>query len=318
MRVLSILAVLLLAAYVFGPREHVDWTVDFRAEDLGQNLDAYLETNEGRIPNLIAGAEKEIIWAAETGRKTDLAIVYIHGFSATKREIWPVPQRLSEALGANVFMTRLTGHGRTGEALAGARANDWINDTVEALEIGRRLGERVVVIGVSTGGTLATLLAADAGAARHVAGLVLLSPNFGLQRAGASLLTKPFARTLVPLIAGETVGWTPQNAEEGRWWTTSYPTVALLPMAALVAQTRALEVERIPVPLFVVYSPEDTVVSPEATLGIVKRWGGRTETWAIQPAPGIDTSNHVLTGDILSPATVDETVARLTTWIGGL
>ena len=65
------------------------------------------------------GLQKEIVWAnPATKTKTPLAIVYIHGFSASKGEVRPLPDKVASALGANLFFTRLTGHGEDGAAMA--------------------------------------------------------------------------------------------------------------------------------------------------------------------------------------------------------
>ncbi len=57
----------------------------------------------------------------------------------------PVISHLGADLGANVFFTRLAGHGRDGAAMAEATVEDWLADAVEALAVGARLGDRVVL-----------------------------------------------------------------------------------------------------------------------------------------------------------------------------
>ena len=89
------------------------------------------------------GLQKEIVWAdPATKAKTPLAIVYIHGFSASKGEVRPLPDKVAAALGANLFYTRLTGHGQDGAAMANGSVNAWINDYAEAIAIGRAIGDR--------------------------------------------------------------------------------------------------------------------------------------------------------------------------------
>ena len=88
-------------------------------------------------------------------RKTPYSVVYLHGFSATRQETAPLAECVADSLGANLFETRLAGHGREREPLADVRAEDWLHDAAEALAIAARLGERVIVIGTSTGATLA-------------------------------------------------------------------------------------------------------------------------------------------------------------------
>ncbi|MDD4273595.1 MAG: hypothetical protein PHG14_07705 [Desulfobacter postgatei] len=38
--------------------------------------------------------------------------VYIHGFSATRKETAPLSDLVAKTLNANLFYTRLSGHGR--------------------------------------------------------------------------------------------------------------------------------------------------------------------------------------------------------------
>jgi hypothetical protein len=65
-----------------------------------------------------------------------------------------------ESLGANLYFARLKGHGRSGDAMLEGSVQGWIDDFAEAVAIGRRLGERVVIMATSTGASLATSAAA--------------------------------------------------------------------------------------------------------------------------------------------------------------
>ena len=166
--ILVLLVVLALAVAGFwflAPREPVDTTIRFDPATIGSDPDAYLARQEADVPNLRRNAQKEIVWAYPASRaKTPLAIVYVHGFSAAKAEVRPLPDEVAaRRSGANLFYTRLTGHGRDGAAMEQAAVNDWLNDLAEAVAIGRRIGDRVVVIGTSTGGTLATFGATRSG-----------------------------------------------------------------------------------------------------------------------------------------------------------
>ena len=63
---------------------------------------------------------------------------------------------------AQIFiLTRLNGHGRDGDALADAALGDWLNDVSEAMAIGEQLGKKIILVSVSTGGTLSTWAAAQ-------------------------------------------------------------------------------------------------------------------------------------------------------------
>ena len=95
---------------------------------------------EQQFPDIRPGAAKRILWAGEKGARTPLAIVYIHGFSGSAEEIRPVPDEVARTLGANLYFSRLAGHGRRPAAMAEPDAGDWIEDMAEAMAIGRRLG----------------------------------------------------------------------------------------------------------------------------------------------------------------------------------
>ncbi|MCA8869111.1 MAG: alpha/beta fold hydrolase [Rhodobacteraceae bacterium] len=316
-RNLFLLFVVLVAAiWLFGPREPVDEAITFQDESLGDDLDAYLAAAEAEFGEIVPGTEKRIVWAGAVGQKTPLAVVYLHGWSASAEEIRPVPDRVAAALGANLYFTRLSGHGRTGEALATATAGDWINDVAEAMAIGRRLGQRVLVIGTSTGGTLAADLALRSGVNRDLAGVVLISPNFRVRDPAAILLTVPFARWFVPLLAGKTRSWHGLNQAHERYWTNSYPTVATLPMAALVRHTARLDFSRARVPALFLFTMQDPVVDHRLTRIVASQWGG--EVKVVNPPVDDAAQAHVIAGDIVSPKRTDLAVEVITDWAKGL
>lgn len=313
----GLLAFLLLigALWLFGPREEVNREISFDESSLPDDLDRYLAEGEARFSDITPGVEKRILWQGEAGARTDLAIVYLHGFSATSEEIRPVPDRVAEVLGANLYYARLAGHGRSGAAMAEATAGDWLNDTAEALAIGRRIGREVLVIATSTGGTLAAVAATDAGLIDAVKGIVFVSPNFRLRNPAAAILTMPLARYWGPLVAGKELGFEPLNDGHARYWTTRYPAAAAFPMGALVRYARGLDYSGVTTPALFLYSEADRVVSARATRQVAARWGGVVEEIAVQLPPGDDPFNHVIAGDILSPGNTEATVDAILGWV---
>lgn len=316
-----ILALLVAAAglaFGLGPREPVDRAIAFDAAALPEDLDAYLAAAEARVPALRPAAARRIHWAGTPGERTPLAIVYLHGFSASAEEIRPVPDAVAAALGANLHYARLRGHGRDGPAMAEARAGDWIEDTAEALAIGRRIGERVLVLATSTGGTLAALAATDPALAEGLAGVALVSPNFRIGRVEAGMLTLPWARHWLPRMAGDVRGFTPLNAAQAEHWTERYPSVAVLPMAALVAHVRGLDLGTARAPALFLYSEHDEIVDPAATREAYAAWGGPKRIEPLVMGPGDDPYSHVIAGDILSPDQTDRAVALILDWAASI
>jgi hypothetical protein len=65
------------------------------------DIDSYLSRCEAAHAGVKPGLAKTVIWNAPTARhKTPLSLVYIHGFSASRKDIAPVVESLAGTLGA--------------------------------------------------------------------------------------------------------------------------------------------------------------------------------------------------------------------------
>ncbi|MCR9086739.1 MAG: lysophospholipase [Rhodobacteraceae bacterium] len=309
-------ALLILAAlaWLLLPEAEVEMETGFDAGAIGTDTAAYLAEREAGVSDLRDGAQKRIVWAAAPGEQTPLSIIYVHGFSASAEELRPVPDRVAADLSANLFFARLAGHGRDGAAMAEPTLGDWMTDMAEAMEIGRRIGDQVILIGTSAGGALAALTAINPAMSQDLAGVVLVSPSFKLRAPGAALLTLPGARTFLPWAVGESRGFTPVNEAHGRAWTTEYPTEALLPLGALVRAANGADYSKATVPALFILSDADTVVDPTATRNIAARWGGPRQIVPVAMGPQDDPGHHVIAGDILSPGQTENVTRRISAW----
>lgn len=297
---LGLLAIVAIYAFATAPQsiEHEPAT-----PDIGASLDTWLRASEADVHRrtpIIPGAEKRVRWyAGQEGSRTPISIVYLHGFSATRQEIAPVSETLADELGANLFETRLAGHGLEVDPLHDIVAEQWLDDAAEALTIGTMIGDRVVVVGVSTGATLA-LAMAEYEAFDDVAALVLMSPNFAPYDSTAEMLTKPGGPQLARLMVGENHSWEAANAEQERYWSTTYPMAAVIEMMRLVDLTRSQLPLQLSQPVLTLFSPEDTVINTEEirrSLELIDSPGAEL----VEITESDDRSNHVLAGDILSP-----------------
>ena len=270
------------------------------ATDLPDDLDAYLKQTEARFTDLRPNNEKLIVWADPSKKaKTQLSIIYLHGFSACRLEVAPLCDIVAHDLGANLFYTRLSGHGRPGEALAEVTMADWQRDAYEALAIGRRLGEKVIIIATSTGGALATWLVSSAGN-KDIQAMVLISPNFGLRNKSAFIMTWPLARYYVPLLAGKTRTIEPCSPVWSVCWPCSYPMISMIPVMQIVKEAWHAPVEKITAPVLVFYSPNDKIVEPARIEALIKRFGS-TQKKIVRIQHSGDPDNHVNAGQMMSP-----------------
>lgn len=317
--VYAVLLLVCAGAIVFymGPRTAVSTQIRFDPAAIGEDVEAYLDRIEARFSDIRDGLGKQIVWAYPNSKaRTPVALVYVHGFSASAGEIRPVMDIVARNLGANLHYTRLTGHGRSNDAMADATVEAWVNDVAEAMAVGRKLGERVVLVGTSTGGTLVTWAATQPGLTDDVAGIVNISPNYGVNTAGSFLLTIPWAKQILHLVSGKRRSFEPVNDQHRHNWTYEYPTEALLPMAEIVKLTRASDVAQTEIPALFIYSPEDNVVRAEETRALASAWGADTQTVLIEESG--DNDNHVIAGDARSPSTTQLVAGIITDWIGQL
>ncbi len=297
----GILFVLALA-FALGPRAQPD--IRIKPVALPADLDAWLANSEARFTDLRPDADKRIVWADPATRaRTRYAIVYIHGFSATRMETYPLAETIANALGANVFYTRLTGHGRSDDAMGEATLGAWINDALEAYAIGQRIGERVVVIGTSTGGGIATILAARP-EAKAMRDLVLISPNYGVRQWDAPMILWPWGVQFAKLMVGDYRTWEPVNPRQAQNWTMRYPVQALVPMMQSIALIGSLDLRTVKTPTLVFYAHGDKLVDPAETEKRFAQLGAvRKQLVAVDYAE--DPLQHVLAGDILSPGATE-------------
>ena len=299
---------LLLLVVLLGPR--VDLRETPYTPKLPDDLESYLAREEAQAGPLVPGTEKHIVWAEASHQQTELALVYLHGFSASRQETAPLCEDLAASLHANLFCTRFAGHGlQDKEALGKVSVDDWYHDAREALAIGRRLGRRVILIGVSNGGALATWLAANSEPS-DLQALILLAPNFGLARPDSEVLLLPWGQLLVRSLVGERLHVQAKSEEHARYWTMDYPSRALLPMMGAVEAARRSPLGQLQVPALLIHAEADPVVSTAKASALFARFGSaQKQELFFQPHPGTDA--HVLAGRIRSAANTKEIEALI-------
>ena len=305
---ISVISAMIGLIYI-GSRVNIDKTIKpVRLPKDLEDLDLLIKKKEKKFNDIIPGTEKNIVWANPLKKqKTKTALIYIHGFSSTKKDISPVPENVAKNLKANIFYTRLKGHGQGGNALAKASVNDWINDLVEAIEIGKKIGDNVVIISFSTGASLSLWLAAEVKNMNDkILALVFISPNFGVKQSSSEFLLGPWGKAIARIIIGSNRSWEPLNPQQERYWTTSYPVEALLPMMETVKLAREAKVEEIKQPTLIIFSPFDKVVNTQKIENIFSRLGTISKRKIYMKGivyinESQDPYNHIIVGDIVSP-----------------
>lgn len=280
-------------------------------------IDDWLSRSESLL-DVPGDVQKVVKWRGNSEpNQSPLSVVYVHGYTATRHETAPLSDEVAHALDANLFYTRLKGHGLDGEALRDVTLEDWLADTRQALDIGKRIGRRQIVIASSTGATFVSLLAIQGGLDDSVAAIVFLSPNYGPADRRAELITKPTGVALGKMLLGGSRSNEPHNEGHRKYWTNESPVESLVPMMEGVQKLRsALETNEIRVPALTLYCPDDQVVMADFVEQNASRFTHAQSK--LVPVSGVEDPNcHLIAGDIMSPGTTplvrDEIVAFVNT-----
>lgn len=185
------------------------------------SLQQFIRTQESQH-RLKPDNEARIVWANDSSKaKTDYSLVYLHGFSASQAEGDPVHRDIARKYGCNLYLSRLAEHGiDTSDALAHLTADKYWESAKEALAIGQQIGNKVILVGTSTGGTLALQLAA---AYPEVYALVLLSPNIAINDPNAWLLNNPWGLQIARLVKGSKYNESDDKRDVYRqYWNSPY------------------------------------------------------------------------------------------------
>jgi len=261
---------------------------------------------------LIPGTEKRLTWFAGE-QATEWSVVALHGFSASRQETAPLAEEVAKSLGANLYETRFAAHGLKENALTEVTAEEWLDDVADALTAGRLIGQKVVVIAVSNGATLA-LSMLDHPTMQTVDSIVMLSPNFGPADPKAMWITRPGGPLLLRLISGETRSWEAHNELQERYWTTRYPTRTIVEVIRVVDRARR-KIQTVTAPrVQVFFSPDDQVISVPALRSAFETIQSPQKTIIEIPETG-SPSAHIIAGDIISPDNTAQIAAEITEFI---
>lgn len=276
-------------------------------------LEQGIEVGETSFDDLVPEAKKKIRWFNNAKVKTDISIIYLHGFSASRQEISPVTERVADKLGANAFYTRLAGHGRSSDAMAEATVDAWKQDAEEAFNIANKIGNKVIVVSTSTGATLATWAATQGFSSNTIAN-IMISPNFGIANRSGEIVRWPLGLKFAKLVSGDYRSFEPRTESHRLFWTERYPMEALVPMVRLVDEVAELDKSTITAPQLLIYSPNDTVINVDKVLSTAEQFVN-SETTLSPFTTSEDAGQHVLAGDACSPASNDDMVALVYNFI---
>jgi carboxylesterase len=244
--------------------------------------------------DVLPGAEP-FAFPGDDGPDGRTGVLLVHGFTGTPMSMRPWGEHLAAA-GFAVRCPLLPGHGTRWQDCNLVTEEDWTAAVGAAFDELARDVDRVVVAGLSMGGTLAIRLAETR--PDDVAALVLVNP---------SLLTQRLDAKLLPLIAKLTGSWAPIASDIKKPGVTELaypklPTRAVLGLRRLWTATRA-DLGRVRAPLLLYRSTEDHVVEPASGTVLLAGVASTDVTEVL-----LENSYHVATLDNDAPTIFEGSV----------
>lgn len=315
-RFFGIIILLAFVAYIFGPKPEKP----LLSKDL-PSISASIGNIENYVKDIDKGLlikpdnESRIFWADENKKeRTNYCVLYLHGFSASWYEGYPAHVRFADKFGCNLFIPRLASHGiETEDALIDMTPDRLWESAKKALMIARSLGKKVIVMGTSTGGTLALKLAADF--PEYIDGLILYSPNIKINNNTAFMLSKPWGLQLGRKSVGGKYRITNEDfaSKDCQYWNCKYRMEATVYLQQLLDVTMKKETfKNVTAPVFLGYyykdeSNQDNVVKVSAMEKMYDQLGTISTKKAKVAFP--EAGNHVIACELTS-GSVEKVIAE--------
>ncbi len=260
LRIVLISLILLVVIYFAGPTS-LKPVLNSNLPKIEGSVENYVASMESK-PGLIIkpGCEAKILWANDSSKQpTEYVLLYLHGFSASRREGYPVNEDFARYFGCNAFLARLASHGViTENPLMDMTPELLYESAKEALVISHQLGQKIIVMGCSTGCTLALQLAADF--PEMIYGMILYSPNVQIKQKTAAMLSGPWGLQMARMNYGGNFRVTDDdtNGEICKFWNCKYRVEAIVYLQQLLDATMKKETfEKVKCPVFVGYYYKD-------------------------------------------------------------
>lgn len=233
-------------------------------------------------PAVLPGAEP---WSFATAETDAAGVLTLHGFTGNPSSMRSVAEAFGAA-GYHVELPRLPGHGTTIDEMLTTTWADWAAEVEAAFQLLATRTERIVLVGLSMGGSLAL-----AAALNHpeVLGLVLVNPATQPQADDVRAMIGEMLDEGVAVVPG--IGSDIANPDAVE---IAYDGTPLAPLVSFLDDGLALMTDRygeLTMPLLLFTSHQDHVVEPRQSEHLATNYGGTVDhRW-------LDRSYHVATQD---------------------
>ena len=302
--IIATVLVILFLVVMLGPDQSFDSiNPDIETLDIPlEEIEEYVAAAERKVQGIKEDNHSRIIWA-DSVRKTDYAIVYLHGFSASPMESYPLHMDLAKRYGCNIYLPRLSQHGLSDEeAFLQLTPVSLMASAKEAVAIGNLLGEKVILMSCSTGGTLSIYLAAHN--PELIEAQILYSPNIQIYDPTVKIVNDPWGAVILKQIVGDYRSFPDETEAVQQYWNTRYRSEGIIALQELLEQAMTTEVfEQVNQPYFLGYyykneEEQDKTVSVEAMQAYHKVTGTPEDQKVSVAFP--DVASHVIASEFQS------------------
>ncbi|MCB1319906.1 MAG: alpha/beta fold hydrolase, partial [Leptospiraceae bacterium] len=192
---LTLLVVIVAVAFLYDPLDY--------DRDPNRRLPADFQTyyqqqlEAGQQAGVRPGNEVRLVRFAD---RTEYTILFIHGFGASRAGGEAVVDVIANELQANTYYMRLPGHGTNTADHAAHDFREYLDATEDAFAMLPRLGDKIILIGSSTGALLTTYLASKY--PDRVYAMIMASPLYEFANPSTAMFDVPGGIYVVEALYG--------------------------------------------------------------------------------------------------------------------
>ena len=237
--------------------------------------------------------------------KTPIAILYIHGFGASRAEGEYVIDRLAAKFQANTYYLRLPGHGTNIEDQRDTHFENYLKTAEDTLLMMDKLGDKVIVVGTSMGGLLSTYLASKY--PDKITGIILASPFYEFTDKSGNIYSFNWGKHLVDAALGDlrkNKNQDPDDPAFKYWYRNQYYSSVqnLSDLKRTIANSDVYEKVSVPLLMFYYYkSEEDQDKSADVSkmLEVCEQFGKASQPNPLNHKVQITEGAHVLMSEFV-------------------
>lgn len=237
--------------------------------------------------------------------KTPIAILYIHGFGASRAEGEYVTDRVAKEFKANTYYVRLPGHGTNMDDHRDTGFAEYLKTAEDSFLMMEQLGEKTVIMGTSMGGLLTTYLASKY--PEKISAIILASPYYDFKDKSGNLYNFIWGRSFVDAVIGDIRRNTkdPDDPSFDYWYRDQYYAAIqnLNDLKRVIGTNEVFEKVTVPVLMFYYYKSEedqDTSADVSRMLEVFEIFGKASKPHPLNKKVQVSDGAHVLLSEYVA------------------